>query len=301
VDDYELIVFPGERPSIFSDWSTHGVTPIPCHSHNDYWRRIPLQSALSAGCISVEADVWPWHDELLVGHSRYTVLRGTLHSLYLDPLLKTLDSHNTPSLRWPGVQDRGMAGVFANDSKQTLTLLVDFKTDGKQIWQLLTEQLKPLRDRGYLTHFNGSDVIYRPITVVASGDVPYHLITANSTYRDIFYDAPLDNLTVSTTYATDSTYNPSNSYYASTDFRKSIGSLPLGRLSNDQLTNLRSQVNAAHRLGLKVRYWGNPTWPVGLRNHVWNVLVHEGVDVINTDDLRGATKQDWKSDRWWNW
>lgn len=292
-------MFP-ERPSLYSDWSTHGVTPIRCHSHNDYWRRVPLHSALSAGCISLEADVWSWHNELLVGHSRYTVLRGTLQTLYLDPLLRMLDEHNVVSPKWPHINNEEILGVFANDPKQTLVLLVDFKSDGDLIWPLLEDRLQPFRQKGYLTHFNGSDVISRPLTVVASGNAPFHLITENSTYRDIFYDAPLGNLTFHTEDSMN-TYNPSNSYYASADFRQSIGSLSLGRLSDDQLLILRSQVHAAHRLGLKVRYWGNPSWPVGLRNRVWNALVHEGVDVINTDDLRGATKQDWKSYRWWQW
>ncbi|KAJ8105032.1 hypothetical protein OPT61_g10427 [Boeremia exigua] len=37
---------------------TRDVTPIPCHSHNDYWRRVPLYDALRWGCTGVEADVW---------------------------------------------------------------------------------------------------------------------------------------------------------------------------------------------------------------------------------------------------
>lgn len=45
------------------------IQPIPCHSHNDYWRKVPLFSALQAGCISVEADVWLQKNELYVGHS----------------------------------------------------------------------------------------------------------------------------------------------------------------------------------------------------------------------------------------
>ena len=36
---------------------TKDVTPIPCHSHNDYWRRVPLYDALRWGCTGVEADV----------------------------------------------------------------------------------------------------------------------------------------------------------------------------------------------------------------------------------------------------
>lgn len=306
--DLTLAIFPGERSSRFSNLSTHGVTPVSCHSHNDYWRHVPLHSALRAGCTSVGVDVWPWGDEVLVGHSRSTVLRGTLQSLYLDPLLEKLDTHNEIASRnWPNVTSKEMVGVFPNEPKQTLVLVIDCKTEGDRIWPLLVEQLNPFREKGYLTHFNGSDVVYGPITVVASGNAPFHMILDNTTYRDVFYDAPLGNLTFPTeitaddTKSVDSTYNPSNSYYASADFREVIGPLSLSRLSDVQLAILRSQVRTAHKLGLKVRYWGTPTWPVGLRNHVWHVLVHEGVDVINTDDLRGATGQYWKPHHWWQW
>ena len=34
----------------------------PLHSHNDYWREYPLFSALSAGAISVESDIWYFHN-----------------------------------------------------------------------------------------------------------------------------------------------------------------------------------------------------------------------------------------------
>ncbi|CAI7622767.1 unnamed protein product [Penicillium crustosum] len=306
--DLALDIFPSERHSRHPSWANHGVIPVPCNSHNDYWRHIPLRSALHAGCTGVEVDVWPWGSDILVGHSRSTVLRGTLQSLYIDPLLKMLDTHNaSPSRNWPEVMSQEIVGLFSYDPKQTLTLLIDCKTESDRTWPLLLEQLNPLREKGYLTHFNGSDVVYGPITVVASGDAPFHMIVENSTYRDVFYDAPLGNLTFPADITAgynrpmDSTYNPSNSYYASTDFRKAIGPLYLGRLSDAQLAILRSQIHTAHELGLKVRYWGTPTWPVGLRNHVWNVLVHEGVDMLNTDDLRGATKQDWKPRHWWQW
>lgn len=230
--DLALVVFPSERHSRVSNWSNHGVIPVPCNSHNDYWRHIPLRSALRAGCTGVEVDVWPWGSDLLVGHSRSTVLRGTLQSLYLDPLLKMLDTHNAPPSRnWPKVTSQEMVGLFSYDPKQTLTLLIDCKTEGDGTWPLLLEQLNPLREKGYLTHFNGSDIVYGLITVVVGGDAPFHMIVENSTYRDVFYDAPLGNLTFPADITAgynrpmDSTYNPSNSYYASTNFRKAIGPL----------------------------------------------------------------------------
>jgi hypothetical protein len=319
--DLELITFPHNQ-SPYSTWSTHGVNPIRCHSHNDYWRHVPLHSALSAGCISVEVDVWPWRDQILVGHSRFTVLAGSLDSLYLGPLVEMLDLNNRGKAHWPGSpggdEDDEIVGVFANDPKQSLVLLIDSKSSGDTLWPLLSEALIPLRERGYLTHFDGSGVgiVSRPVTVVASGDISFENVVSNTTYRDIFYDAPLEDLSqfpienpvlkTSTMpqqqngQLTDSPFNPTNSYYASADFRKVIGSLDLGRLSEWQLQKLRGQVHAAHELGLKVRYWGNPSWPIGLRNHIWNVFIHEGVDVINTDDLRGATREVW-TDRSWLW
>ncbi|GIJ88925.1 altered inheritance of mitochondria protein 6 [Aspergillus pseudoviridinutans] len=302
-------VFPGGQPSIFSHWVTHGVTPVQCHSHNDYWRSIPLFSAIKAGCIGVEADIWLSGEDVLVGHNRFTLHHAaTLRSLYLDPLLDLLEQHNTRSSRLQPDRSEDLAGVFAHDPSQTVVLLIDFKTDGNDTWPYLVEQLTPLREAGYLTHFDGAEMVQRPVTVVVSGDAPFHLIAANSTYRDIFFDAPLDKLdqpalesnTGEPASAAASDYNYTNSYYASVDFRKTIGSLSRNRFSQDQLARVREQVAAAHDRGLKVRYWGTPTWPRGLRNHVWHVLVREGVDYINVDDLAEGTMQDWRKHRsWW--
>ena len=43
-------------------------TAVPVHSHNDYWRSRPLQEALEAGCLSIEADVVVRGGTLMVGH-----------------------------------------------------------------------------------------------------------------------------------------------------------------------------------------------------------------------------------------
>jgi hypothetical protein len=75
--------------------TTRNVQPIPCHSHNDYWRRVPLFDAIHAGCISVEADVWLFkeRDELYVGHGTASLTPGrTFASLYINPLVELLDA-----------------------------------------------------------------------------------------------------------------------------------------------------------------------------------------------------------------
>ncbi|KAJ5975143.1 hypothetical protein N7481_008850 [Penicillium waksmanii] len=320
---------PRHRPSLFTNYFTHGVKPVPCHSHNDYWRRVPLYSALSAGCTSVEADIWLENDILRVGHTQHTILRGqTLNSLYLNPLLEMLKQHNphlnglvpvstsplamaqasesTPESQSapasesapasdqpsdltssyadahthiPAHPPKEIIGIFSTNPTQTLVLLIDFKS-GEHQWEHLMDALRPLRESGYLSHTttnssSETEIITRPITIVATGSAPYHRILSNP-HKDIFYDAPLDSLSTTPTSSIRTPYSWQNSYYASVNFHRSIGSLPLARLSQAQLAKLRDQIRGAHERGLKVRYWGTPGWPVGLRNYVWRVLVREG-------------------------
>ena len=41
------------------------------HSHNDYHQDNPLDSAIRHGICSIEVDVFPIENKLLVGHSRF--------------------------------------------------------------------------------------------------------------------------------------------------------------------------------------------------------------------------------------
>lgn len=299
---------PGEGLADYPTDATRDVLPIPCHSHNDYWRRIPLFSAISLGCTGVEADVWQMsgEKELLVGHSKSSLTKDrTFTSLYINPLVKLLDSMNPKT----DFAETSGHGVFDEDPDQTLVLLVDFKTNGEKLFPIVQQQLQPLREKDYLSYWNGAEFISRAVTVVGTGNAPFDLITANTTRRDIFFDAPIDILydaasfssytiarrgqgSTGTAHTTADSFNSSNSYYASTSFGSSIG-LPYGSLSARQLDLLRGQIKGAHDRGLKARYWETPSWPTSLRNHVWEVLMNEGADMLNVDDLRAAATLDW--------
>ncbi|KAI4728834.1 hypothetical protein E4T49_03266 [Aureobasidium sp. EXF-10728] len=289
----------------------HNVLPVPCHSHNDYWRRTPLYAALASGCISVEADVWLFDDDLFVGHSVKSLApRSTLETMYLDPLYRILEAANSDSTVGKVASD-GKQGVFATDPTQTLVLLVDFKTEGPEIYLKLHEQLERLRQAQWLTHWNGTDRVERQITIVVSGHAPFEMIAnSNTTYRDIFYDAPLASLEAdgdpTTTDLSASTspdhdtdmlrykYNPSNSWYASSNARavdRSISSWLA--VTPDQISNLAQHIRMAEARGLKSRYWGTPRWPRSLRDQIWQVLLQQGASVLNVDDLRAARKGSW--------
>lgn len=294
----------GDPSQHFAKWpTTAGIIPVPCHSHNDYWRRIPLYSAIQVGCIGVEADVWLFDNDLYVGHTKSSLaINRTLTSLYINPLVDLLDKQNPITKFHPSRGHGTPNGVYDTKPSQTLVLLVDFKTKGHDIWPHLVSQLSPLRDGGYLTHFNGTAVVERPVTIVGTGNVPYEFVVANSTYRDIFYDAPLNTLSISPSVpsvtATGNAnisvqYDSTNSYYASVSFRKSIGFPWRLELSEKQRNLLRSQIQSAHKRGLKVRYWNTPNWPYSLRNRIWTDLILEGVDVLNVDDIKSAAKKLW--------
>lgn len=353
-ESYEYFRSRSSSPSLH--WPTDytaDIQPLQCHSHNDYWRTVPLKSAIRAGCTGVEADVWYFPDqsttELYVGHSTSSLTPSrTFRSLYVDPLVEILH-HQNPNTSFHSAVGTPKNGIFDVDAAQTLVLLVDFKTDGQELWSIVSQQLEPLRSEGYLSYFNGTAVVNGPITIVVTGNAPFNRVVANSTYRDMFFDAPLELLgtlvdtsdkihsattmegleswkkfddfeerTYLDSFATldkaepakgkvnqgqghsgaapknAAIYTPANSYYASVSFAKSVGRLfPYIHLTDKQKTKIREQIAGAHKQGLKVRYWNTPEWPRGLREYIWRVLVEEGVDYLNVDDLKAATRGHW--------
>lgn len=283
-----------EIPSSRYEDFSRDIQPVPCHSHNDYLRRVPLYQALEAGCISVEADVWLHDDEkfvqdLYVGHSLKALEPlATLKKLYIDPLVGILEHQNAnPGTHVPEKLGRPY-GVFDSSPDTSLVLLLDFKTAAKETWVAVQEQLESLRKRGMLTSWDGKmkTITQRPITVVGTGKAPFDLIIANSTYRDVFFDAPLDQL--------NDTYTRENSYFASASFPKAVGKF-LFRPNSSQTRRVKSQIEAASRNGLKARYWDTPSWPIARRNRIWTFLVENRIGVLNVDDIMSAG-------RWnWNW
>jgi hypothetical protein len=265
-----------------------------------------------------------FNEELYVGHNTASLTTNrTFQSLYVDPLVKILERQNPIT----GFYNGTMHGVFDTNAEQGLTLLIDVKTDGAETWPVVLAQLEPLRERGWLSYVENDMLHPRPITVVGTGETPFSLLTANHTHRDAFFDAPLDKMWedplpapangglnanaerdmstpppppspriraqgVSGTSPGDS-YTPLNSYYASTSFTHVIGRTWLGELSAAQLDLIRGQVRGAHRRGLKARYWDLPAWPTSTRNYVWGVLVKEGIDILNVDDLEAARNGVW--------
>ncbi|KAJ9148828.1 Altered inheritance of mitochondria protein 6 [Coniochaeta hoffmannii] len=263
---------------------TQGIIPKALHSHNDYWRPVPLYSALAAGAVSVEADVWLINDVLYVGHEPSALSQNrTLDSLYIQPLLSVLTSLNPQPPKAPFAVPGLKNGVYDTASSQTLYLWIDVKTDGASSWPRVVAALEPLRRAGYLTTVvNGSTVRAGQVTVIGTGNTPLNLVQPVQT-RDYFWDAPI--ATLNTTY---SNITKEVSPVASADFAAIFGEVRNRTFSEGQAELLKRQVGVAHSKGIAVRYWDLPGWPIGTRNAVWRTLWDAGVDLINVDDLQGA-------------
>lgn len=241
--------------------------------------------------MSVEADIWlrkdaNGNDDLLVGHtSRSLKPDRTLRSLYLDPILTILKNQNTD---FQFGDNNIPVGVFEADPHTSLVLALDFKSDGAKLWPHVMSQLEPLRQKGWLTYWDGStdQITSRPITIVGTGSTPFESVMANTTYRDIFFDAPLDDIS-------NPKYNTTNSYYASVSLSQAVGKPWLGKFSSKQLNTIKSQIEAASKKGLTSRYWDTVGWPIAWRDNTWKVLVKNGVGTLNVDDLVSAAKWNW--------
>lgn len=290
------------------------ATPVPVHSHNDYWRPHPLYSALAAGCMGVEADVWltPDKTDLLVGHhpSELSAHR-TLQSLYIDPIKQILDRLNaggTSSGDAPG-------GIYPTSPGTTLMLLIDVKGNASEIWPLVDRQLQPLRQSGYLSRLeHGAAAAASPpvpvfrrgaVTVVGTGNLAQSDVTgagcdALSRYPDTFLDAPLGALANGSSYATlpgcevDSLLGlPLAKFYlASAPFARQVGSFRV-TLSPNQRGLVRDSLRAAEARNLTSRYWSTPAWPISRRDYIWQELFDQGVGLLNADDIESATRLEW--------
>lgn len=245
---------------------------------------MPLQSAISSDCSGIEMTVYPSANELLVGPHPDTLSSDLdLNSLYLSPLLKILLENNTPAERSrAGVEEGQWNGVFMDDPTRSLVLLIRLRMDSERSWSLLTPQLEALREAQFLTYYNGSTIVPGPVTIVASGDAPFHRVLEGTTQQDIFYDIPLAEYLSSSTQSWDQDFGFStqNSYFTSADFHDSIGEVSNKGFTKRQISRVRNHVRLVHEQGLKLRYWDSMGWPCEHRDHVWHTLLSEGVDSI---------------------
>ena len=240
----------------------HNVVPLlQAHAHNDYLHDPPLLKALDHGFASVEADVFLVGAQLCVAHESNKVTPGrTLQALYLEPLRQR-------------VKENG-GRVYREGSR--FILLIDIKTKAEPTYQRLHEILAGYQD--ILTTFDAHGRKDKAVTVIVSGNRPLALMRSqpvryagyDGRLTDLDSDLPADIiLMISNTWVQHFTW-------------KGEGTMPVG-----EQQKLNDLVRKAHAQGRLVRFWATPDAPSPAREAVWRELLSAGVDLLNTDDLKG--------------
>lgn len=231
---------------------------LNAHAHNDYEHDRPLLDALSYGFASVEADVHLIDGELYVIHDAPASLEDvpTLKEAYLEPLWKrTLE---------------GEEPVFANLDRPFL-LMIDFKTKGKKTYKVLKEQLAAYQKM--LNYQRSDESNAGPVLIFISGNRPIKKMMKDKT-RMVGIDGRPNDLGAQ--YSTDLMPVISDS------FRSQFSWNGEGAMPATEFEKLKSLVEKAHKEGKLIRFWAIPD-----QANTWEQLLMGGVDLINTDDLRG--------------
>jgi hypothetical protein len=236
------------------------VVPITrVHAHNDYEHARPLFAALDEGFCSVEADINLVNGKLLVAHSlKATDPHKTLESLYLDPLRKRIRQN----------------GGSVYPSAPKFYLLIDFKTAAEPTYAALRKVLKKYSN--ILTVYHHGKKQTRAITVVLTGNYPRATLAAE-TVRYAAGDGKLPDLQS----------NPPASLvpWISENWAPLFKWRGHGEMPPDELAKLQNILKEAHDQGRLVRFWNAPDQP-----GFWKAMLDQGVDLINTDDLKGFKK-----------
>jgi hypothetical protein len=239
-----------------------GVVPLlQAHAHNDYLHDPPLLKALEHGFTSVEADIFLVGDQLCVAHeSKNATLARTLQSLYLEPLRQRVKEND--------------GRVYRGASR--FILLIDIKTAAEPTYRRLHQVLAGYQDM--LTTFDGQGRKDKAILVIVSGNRPLTLMQSQPV-RYAGYDGRLADL--------DSDLSADVIPLISDQWVKPFSWKGEGPMPREEQQRLDDIVRRAHAKGRLVRFWLTPDVPSPQRDAVWQQLLAAGVDLINTDDLRG--------------
>lgn len=239
-----------------------GVAAEPCrqaHAHNDYLHDRPLLDALDHGFCSVEADIYLIDGELLVAHDLdKTSIDRTLQKLYLDPLRERINKF----------------GGSVHGDGQTLTLLIDIKSEAETTYRALAKVLADYREM--LTYVDGHGIHRGPVTVVISGNRAFDVIRS-----DMPRYAGIDGRMVDIDEEVTAVLMP----LISDNWGRHFRWRGEGPMVPAERRRLQEAVKRAHAAGRRLRFWATPD-----NEAVWTVLADENVDLINTDDLAGLSQ-----------
>lgn len=241
---------------IFTNCS-RGPEVIKGHAHNDYENENPLLDAIENGFISVEVDVHLIEDNLFVSHDLPEELNPslTLESLYLNPLKDHIERNK-------GYVYQNYSGPFY--------LLIDFKSSAQPSYEKLKEILV-----NYLSIISVvKDGIEQKgaVTLLISGNRPINEILNDEPKLVRIDGRPNDlnkNIPVSLMPVISDNYSNFISWNGD------------GKINEEESLNLKILVENTHARKKLLRLWASPD-----NELVWSFLLENGVDLVNTDQIK---------------
>jgi len=229
---------------------------IQGHAHNDYYQKKPLKDALDFCFCSIEVDVYLVNGKFLVGHDRSELRKDiTIESLYLDPLKERVRLGN--------------GYVYAE--KETLILLVDIKSEGEAAYSELRKLLKKYED--IVSGMVQGKWKQGAVDVVISGNRAKEKISKDLD-RKVGIDGRISDL---------GNKLPVNLMPLISDrWGSHFKWKGEGAFSVEEKKKLKKLVERAHSENRRIRFWATPD-----KKSVWKELQLSGVDLINTDNLKG--------------
>jgi glycerophosphoryl diester phosphodiesterase len=226
------------------------------HSHNDFRRKAPLHKALDHGFHSVEADVHLHKGELVVAHNGFLLSRKpTLERLYLRPL------HALAQLQ-------GMGSVHA-DGTPGFVLYIDIKQGCPDVLDTLLAQLEHYADM--LTQWDHGQERLGAVTIIVGACGREQELLSRE--RRLFqFDGRHHHI--------GGPYDASVVPRIGMPLRRITRWRGRGAMDPAELDLLRSTVAQAKEEGRQIRFWAATN-----KTHVWQLLLDEGVDVINVDRI----------------
>ena len=239
-----------------------GPKPLPrAHAHNDYEHDRPLLDALDHGFTSVEADIHLVDGDLFVAHDPDEIKpERTLRSLYLEPLSTRIA--------------RNGGRVYPNGPQ--FTLFIDIKTEAVATYKVLSKMLAEYES--IFTTFDSNVRTDKAVIAIVSGNRPRGLMESEP-IRYAGYDGRLVDLDSDAPATLIPIISDNWTRHFSYD---GTGPMPAG-----ERRKLKNIVETAHKKGRRIRFWATPDKPTPARQTLWQELLSNGVDLLNTDDLPG--------------
>ena len=218
--------------------------PFQIHSHNDYLQTVPFWTAYSAGTQSIEVDLILQDGKLMAAHEHASIdPKRTIESLYLDPIVKGLESGLIEEINFH--------------------LLVDLKTEAYATLEVLLRSMKKYQP---LLYGSGNP---SGLKLILSGNRP-----KPEDYRNypewLFFDYQSTELNPDLPWEKIGMVSLSFSRFSVWNGK--------GRMVESERVKLQEFIDRVHSFDRPVRFWGSPD-----SKSAWKAFYEMGEDYINTD------------------